>query len=95
MPAQTKQGRFNFPQLKPGTYTVSVEASGFEPQQVQNVFSGLGQETNREPNPQSGAIQADRGGQRGGERSSTRPTQTHPPPWMPLRWRTCLIPAEI
>ena len=36
-------GRFNFPQLKPGTYTVSVEAPGFEPQQAQNVFSGLGQ----------------------------------------------------
>ncbi len=36
-------GRFNFPQLKPGTYTVSVEAQGFEPQQAHNVFSGLGQ----------------------------------------------------
>jgi hypothetical protein len=24
-------GRFNFPQLKPGTYSVRVEASGFEP----------------------------------------------------------------
>ena len=36
-------GRFNFPQLKPGTYTVGVEATGFEPQKTQNVFSGLGQ----------------------------------------------------
>ena len=36
-------GRFNFPQLKPGTYTVRVEAQGFEPQQADNVFSGLGQ----------------------------------------------------
>ena len=26
-------GRFNFPQLTPGTYSVSVEAAGFEPQQ--------------------------------------------------------------
>src|SRR5580700_6500831 len=26
-------GRFNFPQLKPGSYTVNVEAQGFEPQQ--------------------------------------------------------------
>jgi len=26
-------GRFNFPQLKPGTYSVRVEAKGFEPQQ--------------------------------------------------------------
>ena len=36
-------GRFNFPQLKPGTYLVKVEAQGFEPQQNNNVISGLGQ----------------------------------------------------
>jgi len=36
-------GRFNFPQLKPGTYTVRIEAQGFEPQQADSVFSGLGQ----------------------------------------------------
>ena len=36
-------GRFNFPQLKPGTYSVKVEAEGFEPQQNDTVFSGLGQ----------------------------------------------------
>ncbi|HEY4899750.1 MAG TPA: carboxypeptidase regulatory-like domain-containing protein, partial [Terriglobales bacterium] len=36
-------GRFNFPQLKPGTYSVKVEAQGFEPQQADNVVSGLGQ----------------------------------------------------
>jgi hypothetical protein len=36
-------GRFNFPQLKPGTYTVKVEAQGFEPKQNSNVVSGLGQ----------------------------------------------------
>jgi len=36
-------GRFNFPQLKPGSYTVRVEAQGFEPQQADNVVSGLGQ----------------------------------------------------
>jgi hypothetical protein len=36
-------GRFNFPQLQPGTYTVRVQASGFEPQQADNVSSGLGQ----------------------------------------------------
>ena len=36
-------GRFNFPQLKPGTYSVKVEAEGFEPQQNDAVFSGLGQ----------------------------------------------------
>ena len=36
-------GRFNFPQLKPGTYTVKVEAQGFEPQRADNVVSGLGQ----------------------------------------------------
>src|SRR6202790_154943 len=36
-------GRFNFPQLKPGTYTVKVEAQGFDPQQNDAVSSGLGQ----------------------------------------------------
>jgi hypothetical protein len=36
-------GRFNFPQLKPGTYLVQVEAAGFATQQNQAVFSGLGQ----------------------------------------------------
>jgi hypothetical protein len=36
-------GRFNFPQLKPGTYTVRVAAQGFEPQQADDVVSGLGQ----------------------------------------------------
>jgi Carboxypeptidase regulatory-like domain len=36
-------GRFNFPQLKPGTYSVKVEAQGFEPQQNDSVVSGLGQ----------------------------------------------------
>jgi len=37
------EGRFNFPQLKPGTYSVRVKAEGFDPQQNDNVFSGLGQ----------------------------------------------------
>src|SRR6202030_775423 len=36
-------GRFNFPQLKPGTYSVKVEAEGFDPRQNDNVLSGLGQ----------------------------------------------------
>src|SRR5580700_327208 len=36
-------GRFNFPQLKPGSYAVRIEAQGFEPQEAANVFSGLGQ----------------------------------------------------
>ena len=36
-------GHFNFPQLKPGTYTVRTEAAGFAPQQNDSVFSGLGQ----------------------------------------------------
>jgi carboxypeptidase family protein len=36
-------GRFNFPQLKPGTYTVKVESEGFEPQQNDAVSSALGQ----------------------------------------------------
>src|ERR1700686_2430544 len=36
-------GRFNFPQLKPGIYSVKVEASGFELRQNNNVVSALGQ----------------------------------------------------
>src|SRR5580692_247216 len=36
-------GRFNFAQLKPGTYMVRVEAQGFEPQQDDAVTAGLGQ----------------------------------------------------
>lgn len=42
--AQTDDsGRFNFPQLKPGGYSVKVEAPGFAPQQNDQVFSSLGQ----------------------------------------------------
>jgi len=37
------EGRFNFPQLKPGAYSVRVEADGFDPQQNDNVLAGLGQ----------------------------------------------------
>src|SRR5713226_6708094 len=35
-------GRFNFPQLKPGAYSVKVEAEGFEPQQNGAVSAALG-----------------------------------------------------
>ncbi|MGB7731711.1 MAG: carboxypeptidase regulatory-like domain-containing protein [Candidatus Acidiferrum sp.] len=37
------QGRFDFPQLKPGVYAVKVKADGFDPQENRNVVSGLGQ----------------------------------------------------
>jgi len=33
-------GRFNFPQLKPGAYSVKVEAEGFEPKQNDVVSAG-------------------------------------------------------
>jgi hypothetical protein len=36
-------GRFSFPELKPGTYTIKVEAPGFEPRTNATVFAGLGQ----------------------------------------------------
>jgi hypothetical protein len=36
-------GRFSFPQLRPGPYSVSVDANGFEPQQNGSVLAGLGQ----------------------------------------------------
>ncbi|HKM67575.1 MAG TPA: carboxypeptidase regulatory-like domain-containing protein [Candidatus Acidoferrum sp.] len=38
-----ESGRFNFSQLKPGSYSVKVEAGGFEPQQNDNVPAALGQ----------------------------------------------------
>jgi len=42
--AQTDDvGRFNFPQLKPGSYSVKAEAAGFDSQKNDNVLSGLGQ----------------------------------------------------
>jgi hypothetical protein len=39
-------GRFNFPQLQPGTYSVRVQAQGFDPQRNDNVVSSLGQKQN-------------------------------------------------
>ncbi len=41
--ATDDSGRFNFAQLKPGTYSVRVEAQGFDPQQNDAVSSPLGQ----------------------------------------------------
>jgi len=42
--AQTdSDGRFNLPQLKPGTYSVKVEVQGLLSQQNDKVFAGLGQ----------------------------------------------------
>jgi Carboxypeptidase regulatory-like domain len=41
--ATDESGRFNFPQLKPGTYSVQVEAEGFEQQRNDEVSAGLGQ----------------------------------------------------
>ncbi|MGB8541403.1 MAG: carboxypeptidase regulatory-like domain-containing protein [Candidatus Acidiferrales bacterium] len=38
------EGRFNFPQLKPGIYSVRVDKAGFDAQQSGNVVSGLGQQ---------------------------------------------------
>jgi hypothetical protein len=37
------EGRFNFPQLPPGTYSVRVEAEGFDPRHNDDVVSGLGE----------------------------------------------------
>jgi hypothetical protein len=38
-----QQGRFDFPQLKPGVYSIKVDADGFELQERDDVVSGLGQ----------------------------------------------------
>jgi hypothetical protein len=36
-------GRFNFPQLRPGSYDLSAQAEGFAPQRRESVAAGLGQ----------------------------------------------------
>src|SRR6516162_8783655 len=36
------RGRFDFPQLRPGNYSVKAVAEGFDPQQNNNVVAGLG-----------------------------------------------------
>jgi hypothetical protein len=38
-----QQGRFDFPQLKPGVYSIKVAADGFDSQEKDNVVCGLGQ----------------------------------------------------
>src|ERR1700730_18597253 len=38
-----EEGRFNFTQLQPGTYSVKVEADGFDAQENANISSALGQ----------------------------------------------------
>ena len=38
-----ESGRFSFPQLKPGTYSVTAEAEGFEARQNDAVAAQLGQ----------------------------------------------------
>jgi hypothetical protein len=38
-----RSGRFDFPQLRPGAYSVKVEAADFEPQTSQRVSAALGQ----------------------------------------------------
>ena len=52
-------GRFNFPQLKPGAYSVRVEAEGFEAQQFDNVILRSGREAVRRFRAQSGPIKTD------------------------------------
>jgi len=41
--ATDASGRFDFPQLKPGPYSVKVEAAGLESQENDNLSAGLGQ----------------------------------------------------
>ena len=72
-------GRFNFPQLKPGTYSVKVEAEGFEPQQNDNVVSGLGQKQTVDFTLEGGPDRSRRLRSAARPRSSTRRTPTPPP----------------
>src|ERR1700722_15074877 len=58
-----EEGRFNFPQLKPGAYLVGVKAEGFEPRQNDNVLAGPGREANGEFHASGGAFQSDGRGQ--------------------------------
>lgn len=52
-------GRFNFPQLKPGSYSVKVEAEGFEPRQKDGVSAAFGQPANCRFQTQGRTVKAD------------------------------------
>ncbi len=41
-----EEGRFNFPQLRPGPYSVKAEADRFEPQERNSILAGLGRTQN-------------------------------------------------
>ena len=58
--AQTdNEGRFNFPQLSPGTYSVKLEAEGFEPQQSDHVGGGSGAKADGQLRPENSCHPAD------------------------------------
>ena len=57
-----EEGRFDFPQLRPGTYSVKVEAEGFEPQQNDNVSFRSGPEAGGQFHAAGGSLGAERPG---------------------------------
>ena len=78
--AQTDNaGRFHFPQLKPGAYSVRVEAQGFEPQQNDNVIFGLGQKQTVDFTLKIARIQRSCGGNQRGSTHQPGRTPTHRP----------------
>jgi len=86
-------GRFNFPQLKPGTYAIRVEAQGVEPQQADNVSSGLGQK--QIVNLTLGVAQSKQTVEVSAEAPLINPSNPNTSTTLNARWRTCRTRAEI
>ena len=88
-------GRFNFPQLKPGSYSVSAEAEGFEPQTNKSVSAGLGQRQTV-----AFMLHASRGKRRGDGDRRGAPGESREPEHIDdaerrRPWRTCPTPVAI
>ena len=73
-------GRFSFPQLMPGTYSVKAEAVRFEPQQNNSVSAGLGQKQTVDFKLQHCIRQPKHSSRRSRRRWSTRRIPIHRPP---------------
>jgi hypothetical protein len=59
-------GYFKAPLLEPGTYTLSIAASGFAPFRENNVIVQVGQMSNLDPHLSVAFVEFDRRGQWGG-----------------------------
>ena len=89
------EGRFDFPQLMPGAYSVEAEAAGFEPQQNDTVSADLGQKQTIDFQAQGCRGKTDDRSKQRRLRSSIPKTRTLPRIWMRRHWKISRIPAAI